>query len=202
MTVPTRDRLVQTSAELFRRQGFAGTGVKQVLEGAGAPFGSLYHFFPGGKQQLAAAALRTGGAYFLGLYLAVSEASPDVGTTVSEFFAGAGDTVVASDFADSCPIATVASEVANTNDDLRLVCAEVFETWLTALVGDLSDAGLADGDARALGLNLLSLIEGAFLMARTLRSGAPMTAAGLAARSLVDAALLPDRAAGAGADGE
>ena len=46
----TRDRIVQASAELFRRQGYAATGVKQIVTDAQAPFGSLYHFFPGGKE--------------------------------------------------------------------------------------------------------------------------------------------------------
>ena len=50
----TRDRIVDASAELFRRQGYNATGVKQIVTEAQAPFGSLYHFFPGGKEQLAA----------------------------------------------------------------------------------------------------------------------------------------------------
>jgi AcrR family transcriptional regulator len=50
----TRERIVDASAELFRRQGYSATGVKQIVEAAQAPFGSLYHFFPGGKEQLGA----------------------------------------------------------------------------------------------------------------------------------------------------
>src|ERR1700704_2934259 len=57
----TRDRIVDASAELFRRQGYAATGVKQIVTEAQAPFGSLYHFFPGGKQGLGAEAIRTSG---------------------------------------------------------------------------------------------------------------------------------------------
>src|SRR5271165_3677256 len=58
----TRDRILDSSAELFRRQGYAGTGVKQIVASANAPFGSLYHFFPGGKEQLGAETLRSSGA--------------------------------------------------------------------------------------------------------------------------------------------
>ena len=64
MATPTRERIVQSSAELFRRQGFTGTGVKQIVAEASAPFGSLYHFFPRGKEQLGEEVIRwSGGLY-------------------------------------------------------------------------------------------------------------------------------------------
>ena len=58
----TRDRLVQVSAALLQRQGLTGTGIKQILAEARAPYSSLYHHFPGGKDELAAAAIRVSGA--------------------------------------------------------------------------------------------------------------------------------------------
>ena len=60
----TRERIVQTSAELFRRQGYNATGVKQIVTAAQAPFGSIYHHFPGGKEQLGAEAIRRSGALY------------------------------------------------------------------------------------------------------------------------------------------
>ena len=57
----TKERILETSGELFRRQGYMGTGVKQIVEEAGAPFGSLYHFFPGGKEELGAETIRRSG---------------------------------------------------------------------------------------------------------------------------------------------
>ena len=57
----TRERIIETSAELFRVQGYASTGVKQIVTAAQAPFGSLYHFFPGGEEQLGAEAVRVSG---------------------------------------------------------------------------------------------------------------------------------------------
>src|ERR1700758_2788691 len=56
-TVPTRQRLIDAASALFRRQGFAATGIKQILAEADAPFSSLYHHFPGGKDELAAKAI-------------------------------------------------------------------------------------------------------------------------------------------------
>jgi AcrR family transcriptional regulator len=185
----TRDRILFASAELFRRQGYAATGLKQVTAQAHAPFGSLYHFWPGGKQQLADEVLRTGGAFFLALYRHVTDEAPDLLTGVRDFFDGAGETLRVTEWADACPIATVAGEVASTDDVLRRATADVFELWLGALAADLAEAGLAPERARPLALSTLALLEGAFLLCRSLQSTEPMRAAGEAAVALLSTAL-------------
>ncbi len=187
--IPTRERILYASAELFRRQGYGGTGLKQVVARAEAPFGSLYHFFPGGKEQLADEVLRTGGRFFLALYESIAHAAPDLPTAVRDFFAGAGDTLLATDFADACPIATVAGEVASTHDVLRKAAADVFESWLAAIGEDAVEAGVAPADARPLALGVLAQLEGAFLLSRSLRTIEPMAACGEAAVALIFVAL-------------
>src|SRR4051812_1044746 len=140
--IGTRERILFASAELFRRQGYAATGLKQVTTQAQAPFGSLYHFWPGGKQQLADEVLRTGGDFFLGLYRAIADPAPDLPSAVRDFFAGGGETLRLTGYADACPIATVAGEVASTDDVPRQATADVFESWLGALTDDLVAAGV------------------------------------------------------------
>src|SRR5260370_8891758 len=82
----TRQRIVETSAELFRTQGYNATGVKQIVTAAQAPFGSLYHFFPGGKEQLGAEAILVSGALYAQLIPAVLDPAPDPVTGVRDFF--------------------------------------------------------------------------------------------------------------------
>lgn len=187
--VGTRDRILFTSAELFRRQGYAGTGLKQITAQAEAPFGSLYHFWPGGKQHLAEEVLRTGGSFFLALYRQVVDDAPDLASGIAAFFSGAADTLSATDFADACPIATVAGEIANSHEALRQATADVFELWLTALADDLVAAGAAPRRARPVALSTLALLEGAFLLSRSLRTTEPMHAAGASAVALVSTTL-------------
>src|ERR1700690_3283654 len=103
----SRERIVDASAELFRRQGYAATGVKQIVTAAQAPFGSLYHFFPGGKEQLGAEAIRVSGACYAQLIPAVFDPAPDVVSAARDFFAGAAAHLYETDFADACPIATI-----------------------------------------------------------------------------------------------
>src|SRR3977135_3390228 len=106
---------MDTSAELFRRQGYTGTGVKQIAATANAPFGSLYHFFPGGKEQLGEEGIRSSGALYIELFATIALQAPDPVTAVADFFSGAAATLQETDYADACPIATVALEVASTN---------------------------------------------------------------------------------------
>lgn len=178
--IPTRERILYATAELFRRQGYSGTGLKQVVAEAGAPFGSLYHHFPGGKQQLAEEVIRTGGAFFQALVTAVYDEEATAEASVRAVFEGAAETLASTDFQDACPITTVALEVASTNDDLRRATAEVFEAWTVALTERLGDRDRA--------LAVLSALEGAFVLCRAQRTVEPMLAAGRMAAAHVVAA--------------
>src|SRR5437588_9978612 len=104
----TRERIVDSSAELFRRQGYTGTGLKQIVAAASAPFGSLYHFFPGGKEQRGEEVIRWSGQMYLQLFVTVAGDAPDVPTGLGRFFAGAAETLEETGDAGECPSVTVA----------------------------------------------------------------------------------------------
>src|SRR3954453_2291084 len=177
-TTGTKDRIVGASAELFRRQGYSGTGVKQILAEASAPFGSLYHHFPGGKEQLGAETIRRSGYLYGMLFVEIVGPAPDVVTGVRDFFAGAAQTLEETEYADACPIATVALEVSSTSEPMREACAEVFDAWITGATRRFEREGLAPERARELALLFLCALEGAFVLARALRSTEPLQAAG------------------------
>lgn len=185
----TKERIVNSSAELFRRKGYTGTGLKQIVAAADAPFGSLYHFFPGGKEQLAEEVIRRSGHFFLLLGDAIFDPAPDPVTGVTDFFAGAAETLRQTDYADACPIATVALEVASTSEPLRRATADVFESWIAAVSGRFEEAGIPDPRARELAVTVLALLEGAFIFSRAMRSTEPLDIAGASAAAAVRAAL-------------
>ena len=185
----TRERILDASAELFRRQGLTGTGIKQILAQAEAPFGSLYHHFPGGKDELAAETITRAGEFYGRLVAGKIAEQPDLVSGIRAAFVGAGETLVSTDYADACPVETVALEVASTNEPLRLATAEVFESWLGGLAARLARDGIAPQEARALALTILSALEGAFVLARATRSTAALDACADAMASLVEAAL-------------
>jgi AcrR family transcriptional regulator len=187
--VGTRERILDAGGELFRRQGYLGTGMKQIVAEASAPFGSIYHFFPGGKEELGAEVIRRSGALYGELFATVAAAAPDVPTGVSDFFTGAAAHLVETDFADACPIATVALEVASTSETLRLATADVFTAWIDGAVAYFRSAGIDARRAHQLALEMLCLLEGAFLFARALRTPEPVLVAGEAAVERVRAAI-------------
>lgn len=185
----TRSRILETSAELFRQQGYNATGVKQIVTAAQAPFGSVYHFFPGGKEQLGAEAIRVSGVLYEQLIPAVLDTSPDLVTGVRNFFAGAAQHLVETDYADACPIATVALEVSSTSETMRQACADVFESWIVAGAARHKGSGISADRARELTVAFLCALEGAFVLARALRSTEPLLVAGEMVAQAVEAEL-------------
>lgn len=189
MATDTRERILSATAVLLQRQGYSGTGVKQIVAEAEAPFSSLYHFFPEGKDQLGAEAIRVSGAMFGRLVEDVFDAAPDLVTGVRDCFEGAAETLRQTDYADACPIATVALEVASTNDPLRQATAEVFEAWMATATKRFARAGMSDATARELAISFISLLEGAFVLCRAQRSTEPLAAAGRTAAAAARSAL-------------
>jgi AcrR family transcriptional regulator len=185
----TRARLIDAGAELFRLQGYNGTGVKQIVTEAEARFGSMYHHFPGGKEELGAEAIRLSGATYEQLIPAVFDHTPDLPTGVRAFFAGAAQHLVDTDYEDACPIATVALEVSSTSEPMRIACADVFARWIEAGAERHADGGLSPEVARELTIAMIAALEGAFVLARAMRTTEPLTIAGEFVAQAVETAL-------------
>jgi AcrR family transcriptional regulator len=176
--VSTRDRIVATAAQLYGRYGYTGIGLKQVAAQSGSPIGSLYHFFPGGKDELAAEALRLSGAGYQTLVEGILENMPDLVSGIEQSFALAAETLAATGYVDACWIETVALEVASTNEPLRQVTAEIFDRWIDSATAWVESHGVPSDEARALGIAYITGLEGAFVLARALRSPEPLLATG------------------------
>ncbi len=189
MAPTTRDRIVDAGAALFLHQGYVGTGMKQIVAASGAPFGSVYHHFPGGKEELGVAAIHRAGAAYAALVGAALDAHDDIVEATAASFAEAAAALRDSGWADACPIATVALEVAGTSEPLRQACAEVFEAWTVGLAARFEAAGVAPEEARPLAQVFLMLLEGGFLFGRTARTTEALDAAAPAAVAAVRAAL-------------
>jgi AcrR family transcriptional regulator len=191
----TRERILATTAELFRRQGYTGTGLKQIVAAANAPFGSLYHHFPGGKEQLGAEVIRSSGKMYEELVMTILRGSSDIVTGVRDAFLAAAVVLDETDYADACPIETVALEVSSTNEPLREACAEVFESWITAGTSVHAEGGLPEAKARELAILFISTLEGAFVLCRALRNTEALEVAAELVSSVVEGALLQTKAA-------
>jgi TetR/AcrR family transcriptional repressor of lmrAB and yxaGH operons len=187
-TVPRPDRsraaLVEQAATLFRRQGYAATGLNQILEETGVKPGSLYHHFPQGKQQLAAAVVDAQGAgieQLLRRFLATGRPTADiVDRWVDLLIAG-----LAGDQRDGCPIEPIATESVNASPLVREASARAFHGWCGAIEERLRTDGWAAADAKEVGLAVISLIEGALILSRISGEAGALDAAKSAARTLL-----------------
>ncbi len=185
----TKERILDATAELFRRYGYTGTGLKQIVAEANAPFGSIYHFFPDGKQELGEQVIRRSGEMYRELFEIIFEAAPDPVTGMRDFFLGAAETLRVTDYADACPIETVALEVASSNETLRQATADVFESWIATGTDRLVKAGIARKKARELTVSAIAALEGAFVLSRAMRSTEPLEVTGAAAAADVRSAM-------------
>lgn len=184
-----RERILAASTELMRRHGYAGTGVKAILTASDTPYGSLYHHFPGGKEQLGTETLREGGRAYLALVESIYTSEADVEEATRTFFEEAANFVASTDFVDACPIATIAGEIAGTSAPMRDAAAEAFRSWMAVVETRLVAAGVDPARSRALAIELFCAIEGAFLLARTTRDAEPIRVVGRAAAAAVRTAI-------------
>ncbi|MGO9507954.1 MAG: TetR/AcrR family transcriptional regulator [Mycobacterium sp.] len=186
MPRPDRSRaaLIDNAATLFRRQGYAATGLNQILDEAGVKPGSLYHHFPQGKQQLAAAVVDNAGAgieQLLRRFLATDRPVADiVDRWIDLLTAG-----LAGDQRDGCPIEPIATESVNASPEIRAASARAFRGWCLAIEERLRSEGWAAAQAEQVGLAVISLIEGALILSRIAGDAAALNAAKPAARSLL-----------------
>jgi AcrR family transcriptional regulator len=178
--VKTDQRIVRSMAELLRVQGYAATGLQQLARAAGAPTGSIYHHFRGGKREVAAAALRETGAVYIQLLPMLLDRHADLATGIEAAFAAAAEDLANTGWANLCPVGTVAGEIADTEPELRQVAAEVIASWVDAGSRYLARRGLSEADARTAMYALLTALEGGFLLARAQRDVEPLLAAGRA----------------------
>src|ERR1700737_147732 len=137
----TKDRLLRAGEKLFRAQGYSGTGLKQLASEAEAPWSSMYHFFPDGKEQLAEEVIRYGGELYAQMIRQCFAAYPDPRDAVAAMFSGEAKILRSSGFRNGCPVASVALDVASTTDKVRKPCAEVFGSWIRALAEGIAASG-------------------------------------------------------------
>ncbi|MFD6396598.1 TetR/AcrR family transcriptional regulator [Nocardia sp. NPDC060249] len=189
MSTSTRDRLVTAVAELMRVHGYSAITVKQITAAAEAPMGSLYHHFPQGKVQIAAEALRSTGAAYIQLLPLLMDPHEDLRVAVPAAFDDAARTLEESGWMNMCPVGTVAGEIADSEPVLREVAAEVVRDWIDHGTGYFVERGVGAHAARELILAMLSALEGAFVLGRTLRSSEPLRAAGRAMAARVQVVL-------------
>jgi TetR/AcrR family transcriptional repressor of lmrAB and yxaGH operons len=176
MSTPPRHRgaIVRAAVMLFRRNGYAATGINEIAEVSGAPKGSLYHYFPGGKDQIAEAAVRFAGAGLVATLQKLEQEHDTASSMIRAYCKLVAGWMAKSGFRDGCPIATTLLESAPQSADMAAAGHEAFASWRAVIVRALLRDGFGKAEARRLATLTVSAIEGALILARVEGSAAPL----------------------------
>ena len=169
-----KDNLVRTAMRLFRRQGYASTGLQQIVAESGAPKGSLYHYFPSGKEALGEAAIVMAGGM-------IREMLSDLAARYSEpkAFLRAYCKVMAgwmeeSGFHSGCPVATTLLETAPQSPTITAAGQRAVDGWIDVLAGVLEGGDMERRDARSRAQLIIAAMEGALILSRIRQSTRPI----------------------------
>lgn len=188
MAKGTRTRMIETTAGLVHRRGFHGTSLNEILEQSGAPRGSLYYHFPGGKEELVLEATREGVAVITQVLSEILTEAADPADGVRAFFGAAAGELRNSGYVFGCPVAPIVLDSPESSA-LAEVCREALEEWQRVLVEGLDSAGIEHGRAESLATVIICGLEGGLLLARARRDTAPLETVAEELTSMVRSAL-------------
>jgi TetR/AcrR family transcriptional repressor of lmrAB and yxaGH operons len=169
-----KDSLVRTAMRLFRRQGYASSGLQQILAESAAPRGSLYHYFPGGKEELGEAAVGMA-ATLMGEMLAdLANRHKSPEAFVKGYCRTMAKWMEESDFRSGCPIATTMLETAPHAPGLTKAGVAALDHWIGIIAPVFMAKGVSTKEARTKAQLLVATMEGALLIARIRQSAGPI----------------------------
>ena len=190
-TPGTRERLIAAMTDALRRRGLHGIGLTELLAQAGAPKGVLYHHFPGGKTELAVAAIDDVVARMLRGLEALLASTPDPIAATRRWMAGATAHLRDTGFESGCPLATVALESRPEDAALREALARAFATLRERIARALEEHGEPRAQAQGIAALIVATYEGGLLQARVAQSSEPIAQATETLLSLLGARTAP-----------
>jgi AcrR family transcriptional regulator len=181
-----RERMIASTALLVRERGARATSLDAVLEHSGAPRGSIYHHFPGGREQLLREATDYAGEY---IERRLDRGDGDPLAALDDLFGEYRTNLLASDFRAGCPVVAVAVESGEDGPDLRDHAMSAFDRWRRALARSLEAAGVDTARADDLALVIIATFEGGLILSRAYRDLTPLDVVRRECRELVQVEL-------------
>lgn len=167
-----RDEILEKTGQLLEKQGYHATGMNEIIRVSGAPKGSVYHYFPNGKEELAAVAIERSSAVFAGNIASALAERDDPAAAVVAFIRALAGYVVASGYRQGGPLTAVAVESASTNEHLRLVCRDAYRALQQPMADKLRP--VYGPRAERLARVIIAAIEGGIILARSEQSQQPL----------------------------
>jgi len=171
-----KDRMVEATITLMRRSGYSGAGLNEILTESGAPKGSMYHYFPGGKRQIASVALATYAQQILAMFDASLSTGRTPGAKVRALFDARAKRLEKGAFRMSCAAGATCLDLEEDLEVVRLAIASAFSEWIALIAKHFRFADMRR--TRSFAGLVLTAIEGAYIRGRAEHSGKAFREAG------------------------
>jgi TetR/AcrR family transcriptional repressor of lmrAB and yxaGH operons len=181
-----KERILLAAEKLLEAKGYHATGMAEMVEASGAPKGSVYYHFPGGKEEIASEAVLRAGRKLAARISGELAGSGDPALSVPAFIRELSRRVEDSGYSAGGPLTIVAAETATSNERVGEACREAFGLISAAFASALAGAGYGAEAAESLATAITASIEGALLMSRTMRSGEALRTVASSLASLLE----------------
>jgi TetR/AcrR family transcriptional repressor of lmrAB and yxaGH operons len=165
-------KIVLATLDLLRRSGLSGAGINQVIDVSQAPKGSLYHYFPGGKEQLVTEALGEAARTIGDNFGAIFGGAATIGDKVRALFAKTAAGLEANEYLKGCPVAAVTLDLDRNSESLRKICKSVFDRWVDAIATGLKE--VPERERIAVAHLVLATLEGGLILSRAHQAKEPL----------------------------
>lgn len=169
----TKQRMLDSAVALLRERGIAGVTLDAVLSRSQAPRGSVYHHFPGGRNELILAAAQQAGDYITALVNETS-AESDPPTMFDQFVRFWQQTLAETDYLAGCPIAALGLSSHHDTPEAAELVRDIFTRWQTNVSVVLTANGIPHARAERLATVTVAALEGAIILCRAHRNNRPL----------------------------
>lgn len=183
-----RDRMLASATAVLAQAGPSGVTIDRVLSDSGAPRGSVYHHFPGGRNEIIIRAGQSAAEEAIGRYRELA-ADNDTAGLVDALIDWWRRNLIDHDFGQGCPILALAVDDLSAIPELDAAVADTFVTWRTTLARVLERDGLPAPRSERLATLIIAAVEGAIAVCRSTRSTDPLDDVAAELRALIEIAL-------------
>lgn len=169
-----REQILQTTRSLLEKQGYHGTGLNEIVKESGSPKGSLYHYFPAGKEQIVAEAVSGSGKETAERIRNGLMGSSSASKAVHDFILLVAENVERSGFSAGSPLTAVAMETATQSERINLACREAYDMLQSAFEEKLVECGFTKAKSGEFAMFIVASIEGGIILSRTSHSADPL----------------------------
>lgn len=173
-TITNREKILQAASILMEKQGYHATGINEIIKKSGAPKGSVYYYFPDGKEQIASEAVIQAGKFFSARIQTGKEEQSSSAQVIRDFLYKVADHMEKTNFYTGSTLTMIAMESATQSKRVNKACREAYERLIGSFKDILVDGGTEKAAATGIAEMIVAAVEGAIVLSRTFHTADPL----------------------------